>query len=72
MPEMSGLDVIREVKQHKELPDVLVVTAYDSTDVTKEALDLGALDYMPKPFELKTFQLKVKEILEKKGKYKAK
>ena len=65
--ELNGLDIIREVKKEKELPDILIVTAWDSKQVALEAIDAGALDYMPKPIDARIFVEKVKQILEKKN-----
>jgi DNA-binding response OmpR family regulator len=69
MSGMNGLDVMREVKKVKVLPDVLVVTGYDSVQLSHEVIDAGAVDYMPKPVFAENLMLKIKGILEKKGKY---
>lgn len=69
MPGLSGLDVMREARKTKELPDIIVVTAWDSTEVARKVLKEGALEYIPKPFSLENFKLKVKSVLEKKNKY---
>jgi len=69
MPGLSGIDVLRKVKLKKALPDILVITAWDSTQVAEEVVKEGALDYIPKPITVDTLKLKMKTILEKKGKY---
>ncbi|MFH1768036.1 MAG: response regulator [Candidatus Omnitrophota bacterium] len=69
MPGKSGIDVMREVKETKELPDILVVTAYDSAAVAAQVIKEGAVDYMTKPIVAETLMLKVENILSPKGKY---
>jgi len=69
MPGLSGIDVMRMVKKEKQLPDTLVITGWDSEQVLGEAIKEGALDYMPKPVISGTLKMKIKNILEKKGKY---
>lgn len=53
MPGKSGLDVLRELRGSlgTQLP-VLVMTAYGSSNVAIEAIQLGAYDYITKPFDL--------------------
>ncbi len=48
MPEMSGTDVIRELKQRGPLPPVLMISALGREEVAVEAMKLGALDYVIK------------------------
>jgi DNA-binding response OmpR family regulator len=50
MPEMNGLELLKQV--HKRYPDTrtLVMTAYPSTDTALKSIRLGASDYLPKPF----------------------
>lgn len=51
MPKRDGLEVLRQLKGKGPQIPVLVLTAYQSVELAKEAVKLGALDYMPKPFE---------------------
>ena len=53
MPKLDGLEVLRRLKSSatNHIPPVLVLTAYQSVELAKEAVKLGALDYLPKPFE---------------------
>lgn len=69
LPECSGIEILEKAKQEKPLPDTLVVTAYESSAVVRQALNAGAIDYLPKPLDITTFQLKVRVMLEKKDKY---
>ena len=50
MPKLDGLEVLRRLQGTRTIP-VLILTAYQSVELAKEAVKLGALDYLPKPFE---------------------
>jgi DNA-binding NtrC family response regulator len=49
MPEMSGLDLLREIKRHDESIEVVVMTGYPTIASAVEALKEGAYDYLSKP-----------------------
>ena len=51
MPKLDGLEVMKRLKEQQVFVPVLVLTAYQSVELAKEAVKLGALDYLPKPFE---------------------
>lgn len=51
MPKLDGLQVLRQMKGNGGVTPVLVLTAYQSVELAKEAIKLGARDYLPKPFE---------------------
>ena len=51
MPKLDGLEVMKRLKQQGIVVPILVLTAYQSVELAKEAIKLGALDYLPKPFE---------------------
>lgn len=55
LPDISGLDVLSEIK--KNYPDVpcLMLTAYGTSEKAIKAMKLGAYDYLEKPFELDEF-----------------
>ena len=52
LPGMSGLELIRRVRQQKLQLPILILTARDGLDDRISGLDLGADDYMVKPFQL--------------------
>ncbi len=49
MPGMDGMDVLRAIKERWPQSEVVVVTGYPSIDTAKEAVKLGAYDYLAKP-----------------------
>jgi two-component system NtrC family response regulator/two-component system response regulator HydG len=51
MPKLDGLEVLRRLREQGSTTPVLMLTAYQSVELAKEAVKLGALDYLPKPFE---------------------
>jgi len=48
--DMSGLDVLRACKKHHPETVVIMISAYASTEIAVEAMNEGAYDYVPKPF----------------------
>src|SRR5262249_41657801 len=55
MPELNGLDLIREfvgTTPENERPQILLMTAHATVESALEAMKLGALDYLQKPFEI--------------------
>lgn len=49
LPGMDGMEVLKQVRKHSELP-VLIISARDQEEEKVAALDLGADDYLTKPF----------------------
>jgi DNA-binding response OmpR family regulator len=52
MPGMNGLEVLRRVRQIDQEVGVIVVTAVSEEETGREALALGAFDYIVKPLDL--------------------
>jgi DNA-binding NtrC family response regulator len=59
MPEMSGLEVTRAVKEINADIPVLLITAFGTLESAIEAMQAGASDYVIKPFNLKEMKLKL-------------
>ena len=51
MPELSGVDLLRELRADDPSRPVLLITAHASVDVAVEAMKEGALDFITKPLE---------------------
>ncbi|PID59135.1 Fis family transcriptional regulator [candidate division KSB3 bacterium] len=66
MPGMSGLEVLRYVKQVSPETLVLVITAFSSTEDAVSAMKQGALDYLTKPFDIEKIKLTIRNALERK------
>jgi two-component system phosphate regulon response regulator OmpR len=64
MPGKSGLDFIKENKKSIDTP-IILLTAKGEAEERVEGLEIGADDYLPKPFEPKELTLRIKNILAK-------
>ncbi len=64
MPGKSGLEFIHDHKQTLDTP-IILLTAKSETSERVEGLEIGADDYLPKPFEPKELILRIKNILKK-------
>ncbi len=63
MPDLSGLDVVRRVKQMQPDVEVVVVTAFGSVEGAVEAMRAGAADFLTKPVDLDHLELLVRRLL---------
>mgnify|MGYP001317645793 CR=1 FL=1 len=61
MPEMSGLDLLRELKEKTKDPVVIIISAYSEFDYAHQALEMGVVNYLLKPIPKK----KLMEAVEK-------
>ena len=67
MPDLTGLDLIRELAQSApagERPQVVLMTAHATIGSAIEAMKLGALDYLQKPFEIDELLVVVRRAVE--------
>src|SRR5262245_14838161 len=67
MPQLSGLDLIREYVSSTpegERPEILMITAHATVESAIEAMKLGALDYLQKPFDIDEFLVVVARAIE--------
>lgn len=62
LPRMSGLEVLRRLRARNSNMPVLILTAADSVDDRVKGLDLGADDYMAKPFALNELEARVRAL----------
>ena len=70
MPDATGLDFIREIAAstpESERPQILMMTAHATVESAIEAMKLGALDYLQKPFEIDELLVVVRRALEHQG-----
>jgi DNA-binding NtrC family response regulator len=64
MKKLSGMDLLRWIKQHTPHTAVIMITAYGSEKIAVEAMKLGAADYIPKPFDNDELELVVARVFE--------
>lgn len=63
LPRMDGAEVLRLLRSRHASVPVLVITARDRTDERVRVLDLGADDYLVKPFALAEFEARIRALL---------
>jgi DNA-binding NtrC family response regulator len=66
MPDMSGLDLLREIKKLDESIEVVVMTGYPAISSAVEALKEGAYDYLSKPLILDEIQHLMQRMIERR------
>lgn len=67
LPEMDGLEVLREIRAAGVQTGVLILTARGALDERVRGLDLGADDYMTKPFEIAELEARVRVLLRRRS-----
>ncbi len=63
LPGGSGLRLLGELKQRRSRAGVIIISARDSLDDKIEGLELGADDYLPKPFHLAELSARIRSVL---------
>jgi len=63
LPDLDGFEVLRRLRQRHAPANVLVLTARDAVEDRVHGLDLGADDYLTKPFSLTEFEARVRALL---------
>ncbi|HEX4281740.1 MAG TPA: response regulator transcription factor [Solirubrobacteraceae bacterium] len=67
MPKLDGLEVCRRMRQAGDRTPILMLTARDAIDDRVEGLDVGADDYLVKPFALRELQARLRALLRRSG-----
>ena len=67
LPRMDGLEVLRRLRARRVKVPVLILTAQDSTEDRVRGLDLGADDYLAKPFELAELEARLRALARRAG-----
>jgi len=63
LPGLDGRDVLKRLRGRKNAVPVLILTAFDGTQDRVDGLDLGADDYLPKPFEVHELEARLRALL---------
>ena len=64
MADITGIDVLKEIRRRGRDFPVVMITAYGSIELTVEAMREGAYDFIPKPFKLDHIVLVVQKAIE--------
>lgn len=67
LPEMGGLEVLRSMRSRQDKAAVLILTARGTTEERVKGLDLGADDYMTKPFDVSELEARVRVLLRRRA-----
>lgn len=67
LPRMSGIEVCRRIRQSDENTPIIMLTAKDDVTDKVMGLDMGADDYMTKPFEIEELLARMRVALKRKG-----
>ena len=66
LPDGNGLDLIKTIKKFNIQAGIIIVSAKDSLDDKVKGLDLGADDYITKPFQLSELNSRIKAVLRRR------
>lgn len=67
LPDMNGMDILKHINEKQFPTSVIIITAYGSIDVAVNALHLGALDFLEKPFSGDRLLVTVRNALERQS-----
>ena len=67
LPEMSGIEIIREARKQGKSYPILILTARDRWEDKVDGLDAGADDYVVKPFQFEEIIARVNALLRRSG-----
>jgi two-component system response regulator QseB len=71
LPEVPGMQVLRQLRRDKHVMPVLLLTARNTLEDKVDGLDSGADDYLAKPFEMDELFARLRSLLRRKGEHKA-
>ncbi|MFM9269119.1 response regulator transcription factor [Halomonas elongata] len=69
LPGCSGLDVLETLRRHDRDTPVLILTARGAVEDRVRGLDLGADDYLAKPFALDELEARIRALLRRRGRH---
>jgi len=67
LPRLDGFDVCRQLRNQKRLTPILFLTALSGVDHRVTGLDIGADDYLTKPFAFRELEARVRALLRREG-----
>ena len=63
MPHMDGFEVLRQIRKRQIPVEIIMVTAANDREALEEALHLGIVDYLVKPFTFERFQMALEKFI---------
>jgi DNA-binding NtrC family response regulator len=67
MPQMDGLQTLREIKRINPLVEVIMLTGHANADTAVKGMELGAFDYLMKPVDIDELLYKLQDAFKKKA-----
>ena len=67
MPYMDGFETLRQIRKKQIVVDVIMVTAANDRESLEEALHLGVIDYLVKPFTFERFRMALEKFIMQTG-----
>ncbi len=65
MPEMTGTELIKKVRQQDDIVEFIIITGYASLETAVDAIKAGAFDYIIKPFKVEELMVAVRNVKDK-------
>jgi len=59
MPEVSGVELLRQIQQVRPSTHVIMITGLSDVEIAQECMELGAVDFITKPFDMDYLQTSV-------------
>ena len=69
LPEKDGFQVLQELREKGGSTPVLIMTAKESLEDKGQGFELGADDYLTKPFYLEELKMRIQALLKRSGKF---
>jgi DNA-binding response OmpR family regulator len=63
LPDRAGLDVLKDMRRRKDATPVLIITAHDDIETRVAGLDLGADDFLVKPFDFDELAARIRAVV---------
>ncbi len=67
MSQVDGMEVLRRIREHHTDTDVMVMTGYGTIETAVEAMRLGAVDFISKPFSSEEFGVRIDRLLQERA-----
>src|SRR6185503_18715105 len=63
MPDKSGMEVLRDVRERDRHTPIFMITAYGTVEAAVQAVKLGANDYLPKPWDNEKLLIEIDRVI---------
>ncbi len=67
LPDLGGIEILKSISQMPQKPDVIIITAFGNIENAVEAMKLGAVDFMQKPFTPEQVRNTVMKVIERRS-----